>query len=164
MTHKANFNFRKLTQDIPQEKMYIIFGDLISRQLNWKLVDQFMNLQNTFNFETENKWEVASNRQKELVKKPEHHIFYCIMTRGRIEVPAAPKTGLSLTISNSFRPINIITKRSILYIADTLKSPLVIAMQNSPTIILLDSGQHPEKVFPGHLYALLIEVVKFPVF
>ena len=29
MTHKANFNFRKLTQDIAQKKMYIYnLGDL----------------------------------------------------------------------------------------------------------------------------------------
>ena len=93
-----------------------------------------------------------------------HHMFYCIMARGRIRIPATPKTELPMTISNSFLARNIITKRSISDAAETLNSPLVIAMQNSPTIILLDSGQHPEKVFPGHLYALSLEVVKFPVF
>ena len=86
------------------------------------------------------------------------------MTRGRIRIPATLKTELPMTISNCFLVIHIITKRSIPNVAETLNSPLMTAMQNSPTIILLDSGQHPEKVFPGHLYALLIEVVKFPVF
>ena len=86
------------------------------------------------------------------------------MARGRVGIPATPKTEHSMTISNCFLLINMITKRSIPDAAETLNSPLVMAMQNSPTIILLDSGQHPEKVFPGHLYALLIEVVKFPVF
>ena len=86
------------------------------------------------------------------------------MSRGRIGIPATPKNDLPMTISNCFLAINIITKRSIPDGAETLISPLVIAMQHSPTIILLDSGQYPEKVFPGHLYALLIEVVKFPVF
>ena len=86
------------------------------------------------------------------------------MARGRIGIPAAPKTELSMTISTCFLPINIITERSIPDAAETLNSPLVIANQSSPTIILLDSGHYPEKVFPGHLYALLIKVVKFPVF
>ena len=35
-----------------------------------------MNLQNTFNFETENKRDVASSRQKELVKKLEHIKYF----------------------------------------------------------------------------------------
>ena len=65
------------------------------------------------------------------------------MARGRIGIPATPKTELPMTISNCFLAINIITKRSISDAAETLNSPLVIAMQNSPTIILLDSGQHP---------------------
>ena len=86
------------------------------------------------------------------------------MTRGRIGIPATPKNELPMTISNCFFPIDIITKRSIPDAPETLNSPLVIAMQNSPVVILLDSGQHPEKVYPGHLYALLIVVVKFPVF
>ena len=91
-------------------------------------------------------------------------MFYCIMARDRIRIPATPKTELPVTISNCFLPINIITKRSIPDTAETLNSPQVIAMQNSPSIILFDPGQHPKKVFPVHLYALLIEVVKFPVF
>ena len=133
--------------------------------LNWKLVDQFMNLQNSFNFETENKCEVASRRQKELVKKTgTHHMFYIIMARGRIGIPTTPKTELPMTISNCFLPINTIIKRSMPDAAETLNSPLVIAMQNSHTIVLLDLGQHQEKVFPGHLYTLLIEVMKFPIF
>ena len=86
------------------------------------------------------------------------------MARDKIGIPATPKTELPMTISNCFLPINIITKRSIPDAAETINSSLVIAMQNSPTIIMLDSGQHPEKNFPGHLYALLIEVVKFAVF
>ena len=48
--------------------------------------------------------------------------------------------------------------------AEALNFPMVIAMQNSPAVILLNLGQHPEKVYPGHLYGLLIEVVKLPVF
>ena len=138
---------------------------VIARQMNWELVDQFRNLQNTYNFETEYKLNVVSSRQKELVKKTgTHHMFYCIMARGRIGISATPKIKLPVTISNCSLPINIITKRFIPDTAETLNSPLAITMQNSPTIILLDSGQHPEKLFPGHLYALLIEVVKFPVF
>ena len=86
------------------------------------------------------------------------------MSRGRIEIPATPKTELPMTISNCFYLIDFIRKRSIPDAAETLISPLVIAMQNSPAIILLDKGQHLEKVYPGHLYALLIVVVKFPVF
>ena len=35
------------------------------------------------------------------------------MTRGRIGIPATPKTELPMTISNCFFPIDIITKRSI---------------------------------------------------
>ena len=58
-----------------EEDVYNL-GDLITRQWNWKLVDQFMNLHNTFNFETENKWDVASSRQKELVKRLEHIIYF----------------------------------------------------------------------------------------
>ena len=84
------------------------------------------------------------------------------MVRGRIGIPAAPKTELPMTISNCFFPINIIRKRSISDAAETINSPLVIAMQNRPAVILFDSGQHPEKVYPGHLCALLIVVVKFP--
>ena len=91
-------------------------------------------------------------------------MFYYIMARGRIGISATPKTELPTRISNCFLPINIITKRSIPDAAETLNSPLVIAMENSPTIILLNLGKHPEKVYPGHLNALLIEVVKFPLF
>ena len=86
------------------------------------------------------------------------------MARGRIGIPATSKTVLPMTISNYFLAINIITKKSISDAAATLNSHREKSMQNSPTIILLDSGQHPEKVFPGHLYALLVEVVKLPVF
>ena len=93
-----------------------------------------------------------------------HHMFYCIMARGRLGIHATLKTELPMEISNCFLPINIITKRFIPDAAETLNSPLVITMQNSPTIILLDSGQHLEKVFPSHLCALLIKVVKVPVF
>ena len=106
----------------------------------------------------------GEQQTKRTSKKTGTHMFYCIMARGRIGIPATPNTELPMTISNYFLMTNIITKRSISDAAKTLNSPLVIPMQNSPTIILLDSGQHPEKVFPGHLYALLIEVVKFPVF
>ena len=73
------------------------------------------------------------------------------MTGGRIGIPATPKTELPMTMSNCFLPINIITKRSISDPAESLNSPLVIVMQNSPTIILLGTGQHLEKLFPGHL-------------
>ena len=107
----------------------------------------------------------SEQQKKETSKKTEtHHMFYCIMTRGRIWIPTTPKTELPMAISNCFLAINIITKRSIPDATEALNSPLVIAMQNRPTIILLDSDQHPEKVFPDHLYALLIEVVKFAVF
>ena len=90
-------------------------------------------------------------------------MFYLI-ARGRIGIPAIPKTELPMAISNCPKTINIIKERSIPDAAETLDSPLVTAMQYSPTIILLVSGQHPEKAFPGHLHALLTEVLKFPVF
>ena len=90
---------RKLTQDhekwTTREDVYNL-RDPISRQLNWKLVDQFMNLQNTLIFETESKWDVASSRQKGLVKKLEHKICYCIMARDRIGIPTTSKTESSL--------------------------------------------------------------------
>ena len=86
------------------------------------------------------------------------------MTTGGIGIPTTPKTELPMTIFNCFFPIDIITKRSIPDATETLNSPLVIAMQKIPAIKLVDTGQHPEKVYPGHLYALLIVLVKFPVF
>ena len=92
---------------------------------------------------------MATSRQEELVKKLEPIMFYCIMAGGRIEIPTTPKTELPMTISNCLLSINIITKRYIPDAAETPNPPLVIAMQNSLTIILLDSGQRPEKVFPG---------------
>ena len=111
-THQANFNFRKLTQDINSRQPYVLLYN--GERRNWR-------------------------------------------------IPTTPKTELPMTISNCFLPINTITKRSIPDTAETLNSPLVIAMQNSPTIILLGSGQHPEKFF--HVTcALLIKVAKFPVF
>ena len=75
------------------------------------------------------------------------------------------KMKFSIRIS----PVNVTKSagnlgRSIPDAAETLNFPLVIAMQNSPTVILLNLGQHPEKVYSGHLYGLLIEVVKLPVF
>ena len=99
-------------------------------------------------------------------KKQNWNTTYVLLHNGQsgIGVPATPKTKLPMTISNCLLAINIITKSSISDATETLNSPLVIAMQNSPTIILLDSGQHPERVFPGHLYALLTEVLKFPMF
>ena len=106
----------------------------------------------------------GEQQTKRTSKKLEHNICCCVMARGRIGIPATPKTELPMTISNCFFPIDIIRKRSIPDAEEILNSPLVIAMQNSPVVILLDSGQHPEKVYPGHLYALLIVVLKFPVF
>ena len=50
-----------------------------------------------------------------------HRMFYCAMARGRIGMPATPKTELPMTISNCFPPINIITKRSIPDAAVTLQ-------------------------------------------
>ena len=75
------------------------------------------------------------------------------------------KMKFSIRIS----PVNVAKSagnlgRSIPDVAETLNFPLVTAMQNSPTVILLNLGQHPEKVYSGHLYGLLIEVVKLPVF
>ena len=61
-------------------------------------------------------------------KKLEHNICYCIMARGRIGIPATPRTELPMTISNCFIPIDIIRKRSIPDAAETLHSPLVIAI------------------------------------
>ena len=106
----------------------------------------------------------GEQQTKRTSKKLEHIICFTMMARGRIGIPATPKTVLPMAISNYFLLINIITKRSNSDAAETLNSPLVIAMQISPTIILLDSSQHPEKVFPGYLYALLRGVVKFRVF
>ena len=61
-------------------------------------------------------------------------MFYCIMARGGIGTPASPNTDnmtrFSMTISNCFQPMNIITKRSIPDAAETLNSHLVIAMQS----------------------------------
>ena len=61
-------------------------------------------------------------------------MFYCIMTRGGIGTPAFPNTDnmtrFSMTISNCFLPMNIITKRSIPDAAETLNSHLVIAIQS----------------------------------
>ena len=87
-----------------------------------------METYRTLNFETENRWDVASSRQKELVKKLEDNICYCIMARGRIGIPTTPRTELPMTISNCFFPIDIIRKRSIPDAAETLNSPLVIAI------------------------------------
>ena len=60
-------------------------------------------------------------------------MFYCIMARGGIGIPASPNTDnmtrFSITISNCFLPMNIIRKRSIPDAAETLNSHLVIAMQ-----------------------------------
>ena len=70
------------------------------------------------------------------------------MTGGSFGVPATAKTELPMTISNCLPPINIFTRRSIQDPAETLNSDQVIPMQNGSTIMLLDSGQHPEKVFP----------------
>ena len=82
-------------------------------------------------------------KKKQKKKQPRtHHMFYCIMARGRIGIPATPKTELPMTISNCFLAINIITKRSVSDDAETLNSPLLIAMQNSPTIILLVTCMH----------------------
>ena len=91
-------------------------------------------------------------------------MFYCIMARCRIGITATPKTELSMTISNCFLTINIVTKRCIPDAAETPNPSLVIAMQNRLNIVLLDSDQHQKKVFPGQLYPLLIKVVKFLVF
>ena len=71
---------------------------------------------------------MATSRQKELVKKLEHNICYCIMARGRFGIPATPRTKLPMTISNCFIPIDIIRKRSIPDAAETLNSPMVIAI------------------------------------
>ena len=55
---------------------------VIARQLNWELVDQFMNLQNTYNFETEYKWDVASSlfAYKHIVFAYKHK-FICIYSQ-----------------------------------------------------------------------------------
>ena len=54
------------------------------------------------------------------------------MARSRIVTPATQTTELPVTIHNCFLPINIITKSSITNAAETLYSPLLIAMQSSP--------------------------------
>ena len=58
--------------------------------------------------------------------------MFCIMARGRIGIPATPRTELPMTISNCFIPIDIIRKRSIPDAAETLNSPLVIAYIDLP--------------------------------
>ena len=45
------------------------------------------------------------------------------MARGRIGIPATPKTELPMTISNCFFPIDITRKRPITDAAETLNSP-----------------------------------------
>ena len=97
---------------------------------------------------------IGEQQTKGTSKKLEHNICYCIIATDRIRIPTTPKTELLMTISNCFFLIHIIRKRSIPDAAVTLNFPLVIAMQNSPAVILLDSGEHPEKVYPGHLYAI----------
>ena len=93
--------------DIPQEKMYIILRILF--QGNLTLTEHLIyRTYRTLNFETENKWDGASSRQKEQVKKLEHNICCCIMTRGTIGIPATPSSVLPMAISNCFIPIDII--------------------------------------------------------
>ena len=70
----------------------------------------------------------GEQQTKRTSKKLEHNICCCVMARGRIGIPATPKTELPMTISNCFFPIDIIRKRSIPDAAETLNSPLVIAI------------------------------------
>ena len=78
------------------------------------------------------------------------------MARGRIRIPAIPRTELPMTISTCFFPIDIVKKRSMPDAAKTINSPLVIATHCCHTVGLI--------LYPGHLYALLIVLSKFPVF
>ena len=97
--------------------------------MNWELTED-VNYR-TYRrriFETRNKWDVPNSRQKELVKKLERNICYCLMARGRIGIPATPRTEPPMTISNCFLPIDIIRKNSIPDAAETVNSPLVIAI------------------------------------
>ena len=50
------------------------------------------------------------------------------MARVRIGIPATPRTDLPMAISNCLIPIDIIRKRSIPDAAETLNSPLAIAI------------------------------------
>ena len=50
------------------------------------------------------------------------------MARGRIGIPAIPRTDIPMTISICFILIDIIRKRSFPDSAETLNSPLVIAI------------------------------------
>ena len=86
------------------------------------------------------------------------------MAIGRIGIPATPRTELPMTITNCFLPINIIINRSLPDAAETLNSPLVMAIQNSPTIILLGSGQYLEKKFSRSLVCIVDRSCEFPVF
>ena len=54
--------------------------------------------------------------------------MFCIMARGRIGIPATPRTEPPMTISNYFILIDVIRRRSIPDAAETLNSPLVIAI------------------------------------
>ena len=65
---------------------------------------------------------------KRTSKKLQHNICYFLMARGRIRIPAIPKTELPMTISPCFFPIDIVRKGSIPDAADTINSPLAIAI------------------------------------
>ena len=65
--HQANWEIN--SKYTTREDVYNL-RDLISRQLNWKLTEHLIyRTYRTLDFETDNKWDVASSRQKELVKK-----------------------------------------------------------------------------------------------
>ena len=70
----------------------------------------------------------GEQQTKRTSKKTGTEHMFCIMARGRIGIPATPRTELPMTISNCFIPIDIIRKRSIPDAAETLNSPLVIAI------------------------------------
>ena len=61
---------------------------------------------------------------------------YCIMARGRIGIPATPRTELPMTVSNRFIPIDIIRKRSI---PDATKTPNFPLVDSNTVVIQLDS-------------------------
>ena len=82
-------------------------------------------------------------------------MFYCIMAGGRIGTPATPTTELPVTIYNCFLSINIITKSSITNAAETLYSPLLIAMQSSPNYYTVGLRWTSGKFFSRSLVCII---------
>ena len=105
----------------------------------------------------------GKQQTKRTSKKLEHNICYCVMTRGRIGIPVTPKTELPMTISKCFILDRYYQKEVH---PRRCRDPKFLSGENNAkqsrrhTVGLRSTSR---KVYPGHLCALLIVVVKFPV-